>query len=171
MAFPTGWPPRAASGRRSIRFYRTGTATANYDSNAFLFGDDIGANTIAPTPYVAPGAVTPVHVGGVAYDTAATPPVYGSGSPTGGGQIPQDAAPREHANAPYTQEGSPKPMLWANTIVVRNKGAGNLLVSFDGTNDHARVNASEVREFRNRYEAGIAVKGDGATPDFEIEAW
>lgn len=171
MAFPVGWPPRPASASRSIRFYRTGTSTANYDSNAFLFGDDLGANVVAPLPYVAPGSVAPVHVGGVALDTASTPPVYGSGSPVGGGQEAKDAAPRTHANAPFTQEAVPKPMLWANTIVVRNKGAGNLLISFDGTNDHGRVNANEVREFRNRYEAGIAVKGDGATPDFEIEAW
>jgi hypothetical protein len=171
MAFPIGWPPRAASGRRSIRFYRTGTATVNYDGNAFLFYDDIGANVVAPLPYVAPGSVTPVHVGGVAFDTAASPPVYGSGSPSGTGQNAKDAAPREHANAPYTSEAAPKPQIWANTIVVRNKGAGALFISFDGTNDHGRLLAGEVREFRQRYEAGIAIKGDGATPDFEIEAW
>lgn len=37
MAFPLGWPPRAASSRRSIRFYADGTSTANYYDNAWLF--------------------------------------------------------------------------------------------------------------------------------------
>lgn len=37
MAFPAGWPPRTASGQKSLRFYLTGTCTANFDDNAFLF--------------------------------------------------------------------------------------------------------------------------------------
>lgn len=37
MAFPAGWPPRTASGQKSLRVYLTGTATADFDANAFLF--------------------------------------------------------------------------------------------------------------------------------------
>jgi hypothetical protein len=148
-----------------------GTTTALYTDNAYLFGDDIGANVIAPMPFVPPGSVAPVHIGGVAFDTAATPPVFGSGSPTGTGQAAQDAAPPEHQNPPYTQQAVPKAMLWSQTIVVRNKGLGALFFSFDGVNDHGHVLAGEVREFVVRHEAGMAIKGDGATPDFEIEAW
>jgi len=39
MPFPAGWPPRPASSRRSLRFYATGTASANFEDNAFLFRD------------------------------------------------------------------------------------------------------------------------------------
>lgn len=37
MAFPTGWPPPIASGMYSLRFAETGTTTANFSDNAFLF--------------------------------------------------------------------------------------------------------------------------------------
>lgn len=157
---------------RSLRFYVTAAATANYADRAYLFGDDVGAVFVAPLPFIRPGSLEPVHVGGVEVDTAAVPPVYGSGSPSGGGQVAGDAAPREHENAPYTQQASPKPMWSARVIRIKNAGAGALLFSFDGDNDHGLVAANETREFRDRYEAGIAIKGvGGATPTFTIEAW
>lgn len=37
MAFPAGWPPRTASGQKSLRVYLTGASTANFEDNAFLF--------------------------------------------------------------------------------------------------------------------------------------
>lgn len=37
MPFPLGWPPRPASGQRSIRFAANGTSTANFFDSAFLF--------------------------------------------------------------------------------------------------------------------------------------
>ena len=37
MALPAGWPPRTASGQKSLRVYLTGSGTANFDDNAFLF--------------------------------------------------------------------------------------------------------------------------------------
>ncbi len=39
MVFPLGWPPRPATQRRSIRFFATGTGTANFSDNAFLFNN------------------------------------------------------------------------------------------------------------------------------------
>lgn len=53
MPFPEGWPPRAPSQLRNIRFFVQGTATANYEDNAFLFVDDPGANPNTPVPYTA----------------------------------------------------------------------------------------------------------------------
>jgi len=56
MPLPTGWPPAAASGRRSIRFYKSGTGTAAFTGNAFLFKDTVSANpSTLPTP-INPGS-------------------------------------------------------------------------------------------------------------------
>lgn len=52
MALPTGWPAPQYSGRRSLRFFKKGTATANYPDNAYLFAE--GANW-SPPPALAPG--------------------------------------------------------------------------------------------------------------------
>jgi hypothetical protein len=37
MALPAGWPPRTASGQKSLRVYLAGTCTADFDANAYLF--------------------------------------------------------------------------------------------------------------------------------------
>ena len=69
MAFPATWPPQPATGRRSLRFYIGGTATANYSDRAYIFADQVGANTNTPTPVVQPGT----------HDTVSFPPgPYGS---------------------------------------------------------------------------------------------
>jgi hypothetical protein len=44
----------------------------------------------------------------------------------------------------------------------------DLNFSFDGTTDHGIVLAGEVREYLNRFEGGIAIKGAGT---FYLEAW
>jgi hypothetical protein len=72
MAFPDGWPPRRASGRRSIRFYKAGTLTANYADNAFLFIDEPSANTFTPVPYIRAGDTRRIHIGGDAGDPYGT---------------------------------------------------------------------------------------------------
>lgn len=169
MPVPTGWPPSPPSGiARSIRFYLPGlVATANFNANAYLFFDS-DALTSLPLPYVRPGSITPVHLGGVSYSP---PDVYGPGF-GGGGQLAQDVAPPEHANSPYTQQASPKPMLFARAIFIRNRGVGALEFSFDGVVVHGVVPDGETLEMRDRYESGIAVRGAGvATPTFELEAW
>ena len=39
MPFPAnGWPPRPATAARTFRFFESGTGTANFSDNAFLFG-------------------------------------------------------------------------------------------------------------------------------------
>lgn len=83
MPFPVGWPPRLSSGIRSIAFFAEGTATPDYEDNALLFIDGVGANTFEPTPYVPPGGeefVTPITSGG-------------PGSPLGTGRDARDAIP------------------------------------------------------------------------------
>jgi len=162
MPFPTHWPPRPASGLRSIRFYVTGSATASFGDNAWLFVDQVTANTIDPTPYLAPGdTTTKVQVGDLDR----------GGSPMGGREIAQDAAPPQHESPPATQQASPKAQLWANTIRIVNEGLGDLQVSFDGTNVHGYIPASSEVIYRERFESGICLRGVGATPTFHVEAW
>jgi hypothetical protein len=146
MAFPTGWPPRPATHVRSIRFFVSGTATANYSDSAWIFAQQAGANPFQETPKIDPGDErTEAKVG----DTTA------GGSPLGGGK---DEPIHESA----------EPMIWAGTIMICNDGAAALQFSFDGTNDAGEVAAGEQHTFRNMHEAGIAVKG---VTDFRIFAW
>lgn len=169
MPFPAvGWPPRPASGRRSIRFFKKSTATAAFADNAWLFIDAIGANTIAPLPYVRPGSTAPVSVGNLLVP----------GSPMGGRRIPEDVAPPAHENSPATQQAAQYPQIWSGSIRICNLGAlgEDIEISFDGTNVHGYIpggmqSASGPLYF-NRFEAGISVRGVGAaTPDFTVEAW
>ena len=159
MALPVGWPPRPAEGRRSIRFFAEGTATALYEDTAYLFIDGIGANPYVPLPYVAPGSNTVVAVG--------TNLV--GGTPWGTGQNIHDV----NLNAPAGEQAVPKAMIWAGTIRVCNDaalGSGlDLYFSFDGLNDHGKVLPQEQVIYRIRYEAGIAFRGAGAA--FRVEAW
>lgn len=37
MAFPIGWPPALPENMYSLRFYKTGNASADFADNAFLF--------------------------------------------------------------------------------------------------------------------------------------
>jgi len=163
MPFPTFWPPRPSSGRRSIRFYETGTCTVSFGDNAWLFVEQTTANTVDPTPYLAPGdQTTKVSIGNL----------NRGGSPMGGRRIAEDAAPPQHENPPATQQASPKEQLWANSIRVVNEGVGDLELSFDGTNVHGYVAAGMEVTYRERFEAGICVRGvGGATPTFHVEAW
>jgi hypothetical protein len=148
MPLPTGWPPRVCSSRRSIRFYKTGAATANYADNAFLFADQAYANTFTPLPVVKAGDVTPPgSLPGTSPGVIdALPPV-----PSGSGMNGDD----------------PHPMIWAQTIRVRVVG-GPVNISFDGVNDHGFIPADTEQTYRMRFEAGIAIKGTGT---FHIEAW
>lgn len=92
MPLPTSWPPLPASGRRSLRFYKTGTATANFADNAFIFGDAANlANPYTPSPVVQPGSNAVVNIG---------PP------PTGTGITP----------------GNPNPMIWCDTLRITAVG-------------------------------------------------
>jgi hypothetical protein len=63
----------------------------------------------------------------------------------------------------------PKAMLWAQTIRVINAGGGDLEISFDGVNVHGLVPAGLINVYRNRFEAGIAIRGNGVS--YVIEAW
>jgi hypothetical protein len=146
MAFPAGWPPRPAGNTRSIRFFKSGNATVNFSDNAYLFIDGVSADTFTKTPVVAPGDLTPV--------------AFGDGTKSGG-----------PAGGSNNLDPATKPMLWANTIVVYNDSGADLEISFDGVNIHDKILAAEPTQwhlYRNRHEAGIAIKGNGA---FRIAAW
>lgn len=75
----------------------------------------------------------------------------------------------------FIEEAVAKASIWAGTIKITNKGANILYFSFDGENDHGEVQPASggvptEAIYRNRHEAGIAVKGTAAD-DFVIEAW
>ena len=155
MALPAGWPPRPSEGRRSIRFYASGSATADFADNAYLFIDATSANTYVPLPYVAPGSNTTINLGSLLV----------GGTPSGTGQDIHDA----NLLAPLGQQAVPHPMIWSSSIIVHNDSAADLYISFDGTNVHGVVTVVQKYCFYwNRYESGIAVRGTGL---FRIEAW
>lgn len=134
MAFPSGWPPRVGSGRRSIRFYQTGTTDGFFANNAFLFVDGVGANPYTPLPEILPGE----DVSNPRYAGPHVMPLV----PAGTGQRDDD----------------PKPMIWSEYILVDNQGASDIEFSFDGVNVAGIVPAGTIREME-RSEAGIAVRG------------
>jgi len=145
MPFPTGWPPRVASGTRSIRAYVAATATAAYADRAYLWHQLAGANPFTPLPNVRPGEdVSAPDYGG----PHVVPP-----NPAGTGQSGDD----------------PEPMIWSGSIKIINKGATPIYFSFDGVNDHGEVSANSELHMDNVYEAGIAIRGAGN--DFVVFAW
>lgn len=149
MPFPTrGWPPPAATGLRSFRVYLTGTATADFEDNAFLFIDVTGANTINPLPVVEPG------------EDVSDPSYSG----------PHDVGSPPWGTGDNGSEGSAgeKPAIWSSHIAISATG-GAVEFSFDGVNVHGSVPSGERYEFSDRYEAGISVRGAGS--DYTIEAW
>lgn len=150
MPFPTGWPPRFPSTVKSLRFYVTGTATANFSDRAYLFGNVATANPYTPLPVVAPGEDVSDPAYGGPHNVAA-PPI-------GTGYRPGDLAP----------------MAWAGTIQIMNYGASKIFFSFDGTTVQGEVPPATASGpgtvvMRERREAGIAVNGAGN--DFTIMAW
>jgi len=164
MAFPTGWPPRPASGVRSIRFYVAGTATANWSDNAYLFREGVAgtANPYLPTPVVPSGSSGP----GV---TAQVGTPAASGSPMGAGSV---------VGLPPGETSAEVPMIWANTIHIYNDGANDLEFTFTAIDDagatntqvHGVVKSGKDAIYRQRYEAGIAVRSVAGAA-FRIEAW
>jgi len=154
MAFPTGWPPRSASGHRSFRVLIKGTTTPSFSGNAYLYIDQPGANTVEPTPYVAPGSTDPVQFGDLSK----------GGTPMGGGQRPV---------VPGIPP-APKPMIHTQTMrIAHDGGTGeDLEFSFDGILPHGYVRGVTSNEaaqvYRNRYEAGIALRIGGDLAEGDI---
>lgn len=146
MAFPTPWPPRPPSGVRSIRFYVGGTATANFADNAYLFIDGSAgtANPFTPGP--------PTSTSSGTTNNPLTP--TGTGSQ---GVVSQLTSPE-------------RPLIWSGNIRICNDGSDYLEYSFDGTNVHGKLLKGEVFMYRNRYEAGIAIRGVAGVA-FRVEAW
>jgi len=66
-------------------------------------------------------------------------------------------------------EAPPKEMIWADYIRIINTGGGDIEISFDGINVHGFVGASTSVLYNHRREAGIALRGAGAS--FIVEAW
>ena len=165
MPYPAGWPPRPASGVRSIRVFITGTTTANFSDNAYLFFDIAGANQVTPNTQLTPRSVNPSW-----------------NQPTTTGTVSQSGSPSGNSSPTGTATGGPNsgqatnidyPMIWSNGIRIINDGASSLQYSFDGTNVAGIVKAGEDLYYYNRFEAGIAVNfpAGGAGSAFRIEAW
>lgn len=147
MPFPDGWPPRVGSGRASIRFYTTGTATADFADNGFLFIDGVGANPYTPLPVVLPGD-----------DVSRYP------------KPPATVVPPNPAGTGENDSGSPKAMIWSDSILIANTGGNPLEFSFEGTNVHGVVPAGETVIYTSRSESGIAIRSALGTT-FRVEAW
>jgi hypothetical protein len=163
MPFPAGWPPRVASGRHSLRFYATGTATAAFADSAFLFADQAGANPFTPLPYVPPGG-----------EPGKSGPTVLPPTPSGTGQDAHDVNTSisfDTIAAPVQQE-VPHKMMWSFGIIVANdspSGGPDLEYSIDGTNVAGLVKAGELHAYDYRHEAGICFRGLGAV--FRCIAW
>jgi len=142
MPFPTSWPPRRSSGTKSLRFYTTGTATALFADNGYMFAEQLTANPHVSLPVVLPGSIAQVDV----------PNEAGSGlaSPTSAG-----------ASGPVAQ-------IWSGNIRISATTA-DLEFSFDGVTVQGLVKSGESVIYRQRFESGIAVRGVGSV--FRIEAW
>lgn len=148
MAFPTGWPPRPATGIRSLRFFAEGTATANFSDSAYLFASGTGANPYTSLPVVQPGGDTSRFP--VPPATVVPNPPYGGGT---------------------VDFGAGTPMIWSFQIQIRLVSGARLEFSFDGTNIAGVLLSSDASMpiIYQRSEAGIAVRGAGCV--FSIEAW
>jgi hypothetical protein len=161
MALPAGFPPRAPSGVRSIRFYATGTCGPTFDTNAIFFTATAGATATQPLPVVK-SAATVAGTTGQAQNPASgnTTPVATTVPPTPQGGGTNDA-------------GAPTNVIWSMGIRVVNDGTGDMEVSFDGVNVHGRLKANEIATYYRRHEGGIALRGAGGvgTPTFRVEAW
>jgi hypothetical protein len=66
---------------------------------------------------------------------------------------------------------SDPPMVWSGNIRICNDGAADLEFSFDGVAVHGRIKPNEAFVYRNRYEAGISVRGAGGSTTYRVEAW
>lgn len=156
MALVDGFPARASSSRRSIRFYKTGTTAGTaFDAtgNSFLFITGAGVNPYAPLPPVTrPDEKEPAD------PTEVPPTPWGSGENELSGTPPQ---------WPPTQA-----YIWSFGIYIKNTGATNdLEFSFDGVNVHGRLAPGAERIYYNRFEAGMALRGVTANTTYIVEAW
>lgn len=159
MAFPTNWPPRVHTVLPSLRFVVSGTATANFSDNAYMFKDGGAgtANPFTPLPVVKTSQQTTI---GAQVEPTNVPTVIIS--PVGTGT--NDVSPVDNS--------IPKPMAWSMGIRITTSGTGGVDVSFDGTNVHDIVPASTTVTYNRCHEAGISIRGtSGATPTFIVRAW
>lgn len=161
MPLPPGWIADAGlplpSGRRSLRFFKTAAATANFADSAYNFAVP-GSGSGTDASLQVPPSVK-VEAGD---ERGSGSPASGTVSTPMGGQ--RDVAPASQA-APVTTQA-------AYAIRICNDGAGALEYSFNGTDVHGLIKANEQPVYLQRYEPGIAVRGvAGATPTFRIEAW
>ena len=172
MAFPPGWEtdkgfaPVPGIGQ-NLRFFRAAsTGAGGFGDAAYSFADT--ETPQKPTPYITPGSTAPVAFGDRSF----------RGGVLGGGNDPRDAATFYPFDA--TTVGNPvtnkQPVAvnlrYAISIQVRNKGAADIELSFDGTTVHGIVPAGTTRLYDKRREAGISLRGVAlAVVAFEVEAW
>lgn len=145
MSLPVGFPPRKSPGRRTFRFFQTGTLTANFADAAHFFTEGSGNGD---------GSVF------------AEPPVVKAGDTS------QTTSPVEPTSRYQHVHVSDPQVFWSSYIRVFNDGIAAIEVSFDGANVHGKVKAGEVVEWRHRIEGGIALRSvDGTAVPYRAEAW
>lgn len=140
MPIPTGFPPRPSTTVRSVRVYKAGIGTADFADNAILFATVPGANPYTPLPVL--------PIGGPSIVPIAVPTIAGTGTSTA-----QDP-----------------PVIYSGNIRISNDDPANdLEFSFDGTSVHGVLKHDESVIYRQRFEGGIALRGNGVP--FRVEAW
>jgi hypothetical protein len=130
-----------------------------------VFIDQPGANPYTPLPVVRPGDDVS-RKGLSASAKVVVPP-----NPAGTGENYLTDDPTLPIGQGYLTQPSIKAYIWAEEIRIVNTGANDLEFSFDGTNVHGLVPAGTIREYRDRREAAIAVRGVGGNTTFVLEAW
>jgi hypothetical protein len=68
-------------------------------------------------------------------------------------------------------EAPPKASIWSSTIRILNLGAVALYVSFNGVDDQGIIPAGATHVYRNRAEAGLALRSASSTCLYAVEAW
>lgn len=88
-----------------------------------------------------------------------------------GSAVDEDFPPAGEIRIRQYPQNQPVPAIWSNTIVIYNNGANEIRASFNGEDDHVIIPAGESRSYRERSEAGIALRSVAGTSDFVVEAW
>jgi hypothetical protein len=122
MGLVSGFPPRAPSGRRSIRYYNSGTTQGSAftdTGNSFLFIDGTGANPYQPLPKITrPDEIEPPNA-------LAVPP-----APWGSGLSDQVAGVARAASITASNSES-YAFLAGDTLVLAVDGGSNQTVTWD----------------------------------------
>lgn len=139
--------------------------------NVTVVGTDYQGLTISEVFVAAAGTTV---VGTKIFKTVVSATKAASAGTTDTATIGVGTTSLQISNVPQNPAGtvSSTGYLFASTIRIVNDETGGgvtLEYSFDGTTVHGNLKPTEEFVYRGRYEAGIAVRGNGA--NYRIEAW